>query len=130
MRIGEAAELLGVPTHVLRHWNDLGVVAPERATSGHRIYTEEDLQRLRIVLACRGVGMSLPEIRLVLRGRGVPERSEALRRHVVRLREQQSELRRAETFLVHVIDCQHALITTCPDCDAYASGAEAPEGSR
>ena len=71
MKIGEASRRVGVDDHVLRHWHDLGVVVPDRAASGHRLYTEEHIRRIRIVQACQSVGMSLAEIRLVLHAGGI-----------------------------------------------------------
>ncbi|MGS0567220.1 MerR family transcriptional regulator [Vibrio alginolyticus] len=59
MKIGEAARRIGVDDHVLRHWHETGVVVPDRTASGHRVYTEEHIRRLRVVQACRGIGMSL-----------------------------------------------------------------------
>ena len=56
MRIGEAATQLDVATHVLRHWEDEGVVVPRRSVSGHREYDEEHLVRCRIVRSCQAAG--------------------------------------------------------------------------
>lgn len=39
-RIAGAADQLGVATHVLRHWEDVGVIVPERLSSGHRVYDD------------------------------------------------------------------------------------------
>lgn len=119
MKIGEVAHRIGVAVHVLRHWDDVGVVVPHRAPSGHREYTDEHLHRLRILQACQGVGMSLPEIRQVLQ-RGEPGRTGVIERQLHRIRTQRAQLEDAERFLEHVINCKHDLLTRCDSCMRYA----------
>lgn len=126
MRIADAAREIGVPEHVLRHWDEVGAVSPGRSAAGHRQYTQEDLQRLRVLRACQEVGMSLAEIRLVLH-RDEPGRAAAITRQRERLRSRRERLEEAERFLGHVIDCRHDLLTRCPDCSRYAE-AEARRG--
>ncbi|MBN9792184.1 MerR family transcriptional regulator [Pseudonocardia sp. TMWB2A] len=125
MKIGEAARRVGVEVHVLRHWNDERVVVPDRAASGHREYSEEHVRRLRVVQACRDVGMSLAEIRLVLH-RGEAGRAGAIERRLRRIRAQRAQLADAERFLEHVVDCTHDLLTRCEDCTAYAATVPEP----
>lgn len=46
-KIGEAAELLDVETHVLRYWEtEFPQIKPVRATSKQRLYRREDLETL------------------------------------------------------------------------------------
>lgn len=120
MKIGEVARRLGVPVHVLRHWDEVGAVIPDRSPSGRREYDEEHIQRLRILRACQEVGMSLGDIRLVLHRRE-PGRADVIERHLRRVLEQRARLDNAERFLVHVLDCRHDLLTRCEECTEYAS---------
>ncbi|WP_293698386.1 MerR family transcriptional regulator [uncultured Agrococcus sp.] len=119
MKIGEVAKRIGIEVHVLRHWHDKGVVVPDRAESGHRIYTEEHIRRLRIVQSCQSVGMSLAEIRLVLH-RDEKGRAEIIDLRLRRIRSQRAQLEDAAKFLEHVIGCTHDFLTRCPDCTRYA----------
>ncbi|MDO5676718.1 MAG: MerR family DNA-binding transcriptional regulator [Propionibacteriaceae bacterium] len=42
--IGEAAQILGVTTRTLRHWDQIGLFPPSfRTWSEHRLYTDDDL---------------------------------------------------------------------------------------
>lgn len=118
MKIGEVAREIGVDIHVLRHWNDMEVVIPDRAPSGHRVYTDEHIRRLRVVQACQSVGMSLSEIRLVLH-RTEKDRFEVIQRRLHWIRRQRAQLEDAERFLEHVSDCTYDLLTRCPDCSDY-----------
>jgi len=122
MKIGEVAERLGVEVHVLRHWDDVGVVVADRTAAGHRHYTVEHVHRLKVLMRCREVGLSLAEIR------GVLHRDEDGRRGIIEgrlalVRKQRGELDAAESFLTHVLECRHGLLTRCPDCSAYAGAA-------
>jgi len=50
MRSGTAARLAGVSTSTLRVWEHrYGVVSPPKSASGHRTYSMEDIQRLRLI---------------------------------------------------------------------------------
>ncbi|GLJ60704.1 hypothetical protein GCM10017576_08330 [Microbacterium barkeri] len=105
---------------MLRHWNDVGVVVPDRTPTGHREYTDEHIARLRIVQACQRVGMSLPEVRLILT-RSEARRSEVIERRLEWIRAQRAQLADAERFLTHVIECRHDLVTRCEDCAQYSA---------
>jgi MerR family transcriptional regulator/heat shock protein HspR len=45
--IGEAADLLGISVPTIRMYEREGLIVPLRKTSGHRLYAESDLQRIR-----------------------------------------------------------------------------------
>ncbi|WP_460837127.1 MerR family transcriptional regulator [Nocardioides marmoraquaticus] len=120
MRIGEVADRLGVAVHVLRHWEDVGAVVPDRTAGGQRDYTEEHLHRLRVLRACQAVGMTLAEVRQVLH-RSAPGRAEVIEHRLAAVREQREALVAVEAFLGHVVDCRHDLLTRCPDCAGFAA---------
>ena len=49
-RIGEVARLLGVATHVIRFWEtEFTAVRPQKSTSGQRVYTRRDVERLAAI---------------------------------------------------------------------------------
>lgn len=119
MKIGDAAARLGMAAHVLRHWEDEGVVVPDRTASEHRDYSAEHLSRCRIVLSCQSVGMSLAEIRAILH-RGETGRASVIAARLSAIRAQRTSLDSAEKFLLHVRECRHDLMTRCPECSEYA----------
>lgn len=44
-KIGEVAELLGLPTHVLRFWeSEFKRIKPKRTSAGQRLYRKKDVQ--------------------------------------------------------------------------------------
>ena len=72
-RIGEAAELLGLKTHVLRYWeSEFSQLVPRRTDKGQRFYTESDLALLRrIRQLLHEQGMTIVGARRVLEGSAV-----------------------------------------------------------
>src|SRR5690242_12955313 len=49
-RIGTLARLTGVTTHAIRIWERrYGALAPSRTAGGARLYTDADVQRLRLI---------------------------------------------------------------------------------
>ena len=51
IRVSEAARELGVPVPTLRSWERrYGWPTPDRTTGGHRRYTENELDRLRVLV--------------------------------------------------------------------------------
>jgi DNA-binding transcriptional MerR regulator len=65
--VGEVAELAGVTVRTLHHYDELGLLsASERSDAGYRLYSYEDLARLREILTWRALGFSLADIGSVL----------------------------------------------------------------
>jgi DNA-binding transcriptional MerR regulator len=67
-RIGEFAELGGVSTKTLRHYEKVGLLRPAAvdARTRYRCYAATQLRDLASILALRDLGLSLPEIRAFL----------------------------------------------------------------
>ena len=61
--IGEASQLSGVNIETIRFYEKRGVVAePDRAANGRRMYTNDEVARLRFVKRCRELGFSIEDI--------------------------------------------------------------------
>jgi len=68
MRSGELAQLSGVSTDTLRHYERIGVLAKApRTKSGYRQYPPSALDRVRLVRRAISVGFTLEELSRVLR---------------------------------------------------------------
>jgi len=67
MRIGELAHRAGITADTVRFYEKEGLVGPaKRLQNGYRAYAEHDLERLRFVLHCRKLDMTLEEVRELL----------------------------------------------------------------
>jgi MerR family transcriptional regulator, repressor of the yfmOP operon len=80
VRIGEIAELSGVTPRTIRYYEELGLLPRgDRAQGKHRIYTENDVERLREVTRLRDLlGLSLDDLRSMITAEDV--RAEVRRR--------------------------------------------------
>jgi MerR family transcriptional regulator/heat shock protein HspR len=66
--ISVAAELLGMHPQTLRMYETKGLVRPHRTPGGTRLYSEADVERLRIVQRLTSeLGLNLAGVELVLR---------------------------------------------------------------
>lgn len=62
-RIAEIARLSGFAPSALRYYEQAGVLAaPERTPAGYRLYTDRDVERLRLVARAKDLGCTLDEI--------------------------------------------------------------------
>lgn len=67
MQIGQAAERAGLSLRTLRHWDDIGLVTASARSNGRfRLYSEADIERIRIVKSMKPLDLSLDEIRELL----------------------------------------------------------------
>jgi DNA-binding transcriptional MerR regulator len=70
-RIGEAAELVGVETHVLRYWESEFKMRPQRSESGQRMFRRKDIARfLRIRRLLHDEGFTIAGARKALSTKG------------------------------------------------------------
>src|SRR5690606_18291074 len=66
-RIGDAARRSGVSTANIRYYEKEGLLSSgARAENRYRLYSDEDVHRLRFVRLCRAMDMSLDEVRTLL----------------------------------------------------------------
>jgi DNA-binding transcriptional MerR regulator len=98
-KVHEFAELSGVTVKTLHHYDRLGLLKPRRTETGYRIYTSRDLERLQQVVALKYVGLSLQQIRMVLK-RAPLELPDALRLQRQVLEAKQRHLARALSAIV------------------------------
>jgi DNA-binding transcriptional MerR regulator len=67
--IGAVARMVGVPPATLRTWEDrYGVVQPVRSEGGHRLYSRQDVERLRFVAERVREGISPGDAHRLLSG--------------------------------------------------------------
>ena len=60
--IKEAAELSGVSIKTLHHYDKIGLLVPVKSENGYRTYSQDDLERLQVILYYKYLGFSLDQI--------------------------------------------------------------------
>lgn len=105
LRRSDLAQATGCNLETIRYYEGAGLLPlPARTAAGHRVYSSEDVKRLRFVMRARELGFSLEDIRGLL-GLGdgalrscaeVRERTEV---HLVDVRAKIADLQRIEAVL-------------------------------
>ncbi|WP_405057474.1 MerR family transcriptional regulator [Kribbella sp. NBC_01505] len=113
MRIGELAARFGVATHVLRHWEDVGLLTPLARVSGRREYDESHAARVVVIQRAKAAGLSLEQIRRMFDAPGGSERRAVLAEQAAQLDDLIKQAEEARRLLGHALDCGEPDFTTC-----------------
>ena len=65
--IKEAAQLSGVSVKTLHHYDKIGLLVPLKSENGYRTYSQDDLERLQVILYYKYLGFSLEKIAELLK---------------------------------------------------------------
>jgi MerR family transcriptional regulator/heat shock protein HspR len=94
--ISVAASIIGIEAHTLRYYERLGLVHPERSSGNIRLYSEEDIERLRYIKALMsdcGVNLAGVEValRFMQRVKEMQEQLEEMERRISKVAETEVE---------------------------------------
>lgn len=99
LKVSAVARRTGVSIRTLHYYEEIGLLAPStRTTSGHRLYTPSDIQKLQQIRSLQQLGMSLSEVQSCL-VEGPIDAVELLDGHLARVSEQRQSLERLEAQL-------------------------------
>ncbi len=99
MQIGQAARASGASAKMIRHYESIGLIAPaERRDSNYRLYSTDDVGRLRFIRRARDLGFSIDRIRDLLalwtnRGRSSAEVKSIALAHIAELEDRIAGMR-------------------------------------
>jgi MerR family copper efflux transcriptional regulator len=67
MNIGEAAKRAGVNAKAIRYYESIGLLPePARTESGYRVYSQDDVERLRMIGRARRLGFGIEDVKRLL----------------------------------------------------------------
>ncbi|UMG94303.1 MerR family transcriptional regulator [Nocardioides sp. TF02-7] len=118
--VGELGERFGLATHVLRHWEDVGLLTPERDPAGRRVYSEPDVYRVAVIVSSKAAGMSLDQIRALLDAEA-DGRRDILREHLTDLEARMAEMERSRHLTEHALECRAHDIANCPNFRSHVA---------
>ena len=104
-RIGEFSKMSKTTIKTLRHYDEIGLLRPEKIDkfTNHRFYSTEQLFRLHRIQELRQIGLSINEINMILSGHDcesiLQKRKEEL---TLELTKGQSQLSRLEFILKEI----------------------------
>lgn len=101
--ISRLASLAGLSRSTLLYYDRIGLLPPSgRTGAGYRYYTEKDLKRLKRVCHFRGAGLSLDEIRQILKSGGKPG-AKLLERRLDQMTDSMLDLRAKQRILAGML---------------------------
>jgi len=118
--IGEAAAISGVSAKMIRHYESIGLLSPaERTFAGYRIYSDNDIHRLRFIKRARVLGFPIKQIEVLLglwdnRERASSEVKELARAHADELGRKIREMQAMQQTLLDLARRCHG--DDRPDC--------------
>jgi MerR family transcriptional regulator, copper efflux regulator len=115
MTIGELADRFGLATHVLRHWEAVGLLAPARRVSGRRRYDRNALARVVLIQQGKELGLGLEQVRAMLDATDPVARKEVLARHDAELEHRIESARAAREMIGHALTCTAPDFIECPN---------------
>ena len=119
LTIGEVARRSGVAASALRFYEERGLIASERAGSGHRRYRRPVLRRIASIVFAQRIGLSLEEVAAELGklpGHRAPNRRDWSRLSstwTARIDERIAELERLKAGLTECIGCGCLSLDRC-----------------
>ena len=67
LQIGEVSRRVDLSIRTIRHWEEMGLVTPSaRSSSGFRLYSEEDVARIRLLRFMKPLNLTLQQMRELL----------------------------------------------------------------
>src|SRR6218665_1135073 len=111
--VGEIAARFDLPTNVLRHWESVGLLHPERDVADRRRYGHDEVVRIAVIQRSKAAGMSLEQIGILLDD-GAAGRHQVLEAHLDELDRRMEEMRRSKEMTLHAMNCRRHDIATCP----------------
>ena len=119
LAIGEVSRRSGVASSALRFYEERGLIASERAGSGHRRYRQPVLRRIAFIVFAQRIGLTLEEIKLEL-DKLPPDRAPTRRdwsrlssAWSERIERQLAELERLRLGLAECIGCGCLSLNRC-----------------
>jgi len=111
--VGDVAARFDLPTNVLRHWETVGLLRPDRDAAGRRRYGEDDVVRIAVIQRSKAAGMTLEQIGVLLDD-GSAGRHQVLQAHLDDLDRRMGEMRRSKAMTEHAMRCSAHDIAMCP----------------
>ncbi|WP_299662627.1 MerR family transcriptional regulator [uncultured Ruegeria sp.] len=118
--IGEASRQSGVGIETIRYYEREGIVPkPERALNNRRLYSVQDVGRLRLLKKCRDLGFPLADAKTLLGlseggGKDCQSVKELAELHISNVRARINELARLEAALKELtVNCDRGNVS-CP----------------
>ena len=119
MNVGDAARRTGLPAKTIRYYEEIGLIAPQRAGNGYRDYSGDDVHRLAFLKRARNLGFSIDDCRQLMalyrdRSRASADVRQIASDHVLAIEDKIRELQSMRSTLQKLVHACHG--DARPDC--------------
>jgi DNA-binding transcriptional MerR regulator len=121
MTIGELAARFGLATHILRHWEAMGLLTPAARVNGRRRYRQEHVYRVALILRGKETGLSLGQLREFFSETDPSTRRALFERHRVTLERRIAQAQAAKAMIEHALECSYEDFTQCPNFQRHVA---------
>jgi len=131
LTIGELARACDVPVSTIRYYERQGMLKPSRrSASNYRLYSDEDVHRLRFIRAAQATGFALDDIRQLLRPAPCSKIQELIEHRLKVVEARMRELRHVRRVLGRSLDeCrEHERTGRCRVVDDLSARAKRAAG--
>ncbi|GGQ47780.1 hypothetical protein GCM10010166_14830 [Couchioplanes caeruleus subsp. azureus] len=116
LSVGEVARRAGLTTKALRHYDRLGLFAPQVVSAdGYRWYAQSQVATAVTIARLRALDVPLEAIRALLAGADEDEARRLLARHRAALQARDDRIRRALHSLDHLLDNERGILMATSD---------------
>ena len=136
LTIGEISRRSGVAASAIRFYESLGLISPQRASSGHRRYPRYALRRIAFIVFAQRIGLALEEIAAELarlpanRAPSGRDWSSLSRDWTTRVEQRIAELQRLKSGLGECIGCGCLSLKRCKLANPLDRAASLGAGPR
>ncbi len=126
--IGELAEAADVPTSTVRYYERQRILKPSRrSASNYRLYSEEDVHRLRFIRAAQATGFTLKDVTELLRPAPCGKVQKLIEQRLDTVAARTKELRHLQKVLKASLQTcrEHANSGRCGVIDMISASAQA-----
>ena len=126
LTIGALAKAAGVPTSTVRYYEREGILRPRRRSySNYRLYSREDVERLRFIRAAQATGFTLHDVTELLRPARCRRVQELIDRRLETVEARMKELRHVQRVLrASLRECrEHEETGRCRVIDSLSTSA-------
>ncbi|MEU9609427.1 MerR family transcriptional regulator [Streptomyces sp. NPDC048057] len=127
LSIGAIAARFDLATHVLRHWETVGLLRPARDAGGRRRYGADDLTRVATILIMKEAGLDLTTIRRWFGTSDRATRHDVLRPAADELRSRIAAAQASLELVEGGLNCEHEDATQCPNYRRLITERAGPE---
>lgn len=124
LTIGELAKAAEVPTSTVRYYEREGLLRPSgRSAANYRLYTAQDLERLRFIRAAQATGFTLGDVKALLRPAACGRVQDLIENRLAKVSERMAELRHVKRVLQRSLEAcrEHAESGRCKVVDDLSS---------